>query len=286
MPASLLRSEYKRLLPVRSIFKATALNHLSYGATDYAKTRDWYIDLFGMTVTYDDGTKCAVAWGNPARELYIVQRETAGVHHWAFSIADFDAAAVQAVLTRYGIHTRFDGDYAWHVDDNNGYLTQICAELGCFPGAGSGKPRPEGTTPIGEKMSRPSKTGWKATAMNHMSYHVPDYAKTRDWYTDVLGMRLTFEDGTRCAVNYGPEPEDSIYIVQGEGPVVHHIAISIADFDLGKVEADIKKLGLTYRPDGDSAWTIQDPDGYQVQVCAETGVYPGAAQDFFHQIKK
>ena len=37
---------------------------------------------------------------------------------------------------------------------------------------------------------------------------------------------------------------------------------------------------------GDSAWTLFDPDGYRVQVCAEYGVYPGAARDFFHQLKK
>ena len=286
MPATALRSDHKRLLPPRSIFKATAVNHLSYGAIDYAKTRDWYMDLFGMTCTFDDGTKVALSFGNPQRDLYVVQRPEAGINHWAFSIADFDAAAVKAVMDRYGLHNRYDGDYAWHMDDNNGYLTQVCAELGCFPGAGPGNPRPEGSTPVGEKMSRASKTGWKATAMNHVSYRVPDYAATRDFYMDVFGMRLAFDDGIKCALNFGPDPEDSIYIVQGQGPAVDHLAISIADFDLAKVEAEIKKQGLEYSDDGDSAWTLNDPDGIRVQVCAETGVYPGAARDFFHQLKK
>ena len=45
MTATAIRSDYKRLLEPRYIFKATAVNHLSYGATDYAKTRDWYMDL-------------------------------------------------------------------------------------------------------------------------------------------------------------------------------------------------------------------------------------------------
>lgn len=282
-----LRRDNGRLLPDRSILKATAINHLAYGATDYVRTRDWYMELFGMTCTYDDGVRCAVAWGNPPHELYINKRDDApGINHWAFSIADFDAAAVKAVLDRFGVkNVRYDGDWAWHTDDPDGIVTQICAEVGCFPGAGPGRPRPEGAIPSGDKVSRPSKTGWKATAMNHISYRVPDYKRTRDHYMDLLGMRLVFEDGIKCALEFG-DPPNAIYIVQGEGPVIDHIAISIADFDLGKVEAEIKKQGLEYTPDGDSAWTIKDPDGFRVQVCAETGVYPGAARDFFHQIKK
>jgi catechol 2,3-dioxygenase-like lactoylglutathione lyase family enzyme len=286
MAGTEMRSDYKRILPPRWVFKATAVNHLSYGATDYKKTRDWYMDLFGMTCTYDDGSKVALSFGNPQRDLYVVQRADAGINHWAFSVENFDTAAAKALMDRYGIHNRYDGDFAWHMDDNNGYLTQVCGEMGCFPGAASGKERPEGSTPVGEAMSRPSKTGWKATAMNHVSYRVPDYAATRDFYMDVFGMRLAWEDGLKCALNFGPEPEDSIYIVQGEGPVVDHLAISIADFDLKKVEDEIKKQGLKYSDDGDSAWTLYDPDGIRVQVCAEKGVYPGAARDFFHQLKK
>ena len=71
-----------------------------------------------------------------------------------------------------------------------------------------------------------------------------------------------------------------------KGPIIDHIAISIKDFDLAGTEATIKKMGLEYHDDGDVAWTLTDPDGFRVQVCAEVGCYPGAARDFFHQLKK
>jgi catechol 2,3-dioxygenase-like lactoylglutathione lyase family enzyme len=283
-----LRKDNGRLLPDRSIFKATAINHLAYAATDYAKTRDWFMDLFGMTVTYDDGKRCSVAWGNPPHELYITQREDApGINHWAISIADFDAIAVKAVLERYGVHgVRYDGDWAWHADDPDDIVTQICAEVGCFPGAGPGNPRPDPWLLPADQLHRESKTGWVATAMNHIAYRVPDYQRTRDWYMDMFGMKLVFEDGIKCAIRFGDPPND-VYITQGaDGPVFDHIAISIENFDLKQVEEDIKKQGLKYSDDGDSAWTLYDPDGYRIQVCAETGVYPGAGRDFFHQIKK
>ncbi len=277
-----------RLLAPRSIFKATAINHLSYCVKDYKASRDWYMDIFGMECVYDDGEQASVTSGNPRREIFLRKGDkTPCVDHWAISIADFNAEYVQQALLKWGIKgVSWDGDFAWHADDDNGLRTQVCAERGVFPGGGRRGWTTDGKIPSGSKASRPSKTGWKATAINHVSYGVPDYRRTRDFYIDLFGMRVAFEDGIKCALNFGSSPEDSIYIVQrDDGPVIDHFAISIADFDLQETEAVIKKLGLQYSDDGDSAWTLTDPDGYRVQVCAETGVYPGAARDFFHQTR-
>lgn len=277
-----------RLLAPRSILKATVFNHLSYGVEKYAETRDWYMDIFGMDCVYDDGKQASVAFGTPRREIYIRKRDNAPImDHWAISVADFEAAQVEKILLKWGIKgVAWDGDFAWHARDDNGFMTQVCAEVGVFPGAATRGWTTDGRIPTGPKASRPSKTGWKATAVNHVTYVVPDYRRTRDFYIDLFGMRVAFEDGLKCALNFGPHPEDSIYLVQGDGPRIDHIAISIADFDLRKTEEVIKGLGLDYSDDGDSAWTLTDLNGYRVQVCAETGVYPGAARDFFHQIRK
>ena len=287
--ALVLRKDNGRLLPDRSIFHATAINHLAYGTTDYLKTREWYRDLFGMTVTYDDGKRCSVAWGNPPHELYINNRQPQAVqiNHWAIGVSDFlDSASAKALLNSFNVpNVRYDGDWAWHTDDPDKIVLQVCAEVGCFPGAGPGHPRPEGWLPPADTLMRPSKTGWVPTALNHISYRVPDYKRTRDWYMDLLGMKLTFEDGKQCALTFG-DPPNGLWISQGDGPLFTEIGISIENFDLKKVEEDIKKLGLKYTAAGDSAWTIYDPDGFPVQVCAEYGNYPGAAEDAFHQIKK
>ena len=207
--------------------------------------------------------------------------------HWAFSIADFDAEQVHQALVKWGIDgVGLGGDFAWHAKDDNGFLTQICAEAGVFPGAATRGWTTEGKIPSGAKAARPAKTGWRATGINHVSYGVPDYKRTRDYYTDLFGMRIAFEDGIKCALSFGANPEDSLYIVpRADGPVIDHIAVSIAEFDLEETEKAIRRLGLAYTADGDSAWTLTDPNGRVVQVCAETGVYPGAACDFFHQTR-
>ena len=284
----MLRRDNGRLLETPRIFQATAINHLAYGVKDYAKSRDFYMDLLGITCTFDDGKRCSVSFGNPPREIYIGESrqpdKKAFMDHWAFSVANFDLKSSEAILKRFGFDPHYDGEYAWTVLDPDGFRTQICAEFSVFPGAALKGSTPEGKIPSGSAASRPGV--FKATAFNHISYGVPNYARTRDFYMDLLGMRLAFEDGLKCSVAYG-DPEDAIYVVpRANGPVVDHIAISVADFDLAGAEAKLKQFGLHPDEDGDAAWTVLDPDGYRVQVCAEVGVYPGAARDFFHQLKK
>jgi len=77
-----------------SLTRATAVNHVAYAVTDYARTRDFYVEMFGMRVAWDDGTKCSVEFGDPARPdaFYIVAAkpgEKAYVNHIGYSIDDF-----------------------------------------------------------------------------------------------------------------------------------------------------------------------------------------------------
>jgi catechol 2,3-dioxygenase-like lactoylglutathione lyase family enzyme len=284
----MLKMENGRLIEPRSIFKATAVNHIAYGVADYARSRDFYMDLLGMRCTFDDGRRCSVACGTPKREIYIGPSRQEGqkpfVDHMAYSVADFNAEAAEKLLKEYGFEPRYDGDFGWTIEDLDGYRIQICAEEGIFPGAATRGSTTEGKVPAGEAAYRGGI--FNATAVNHISYGVPDYARSRDFYVDLLGARVAFDDGLKCAVAFGPEPHDEIYIVrQPNGPVVGHYAFSVSDFDLEDAKQKLEAFGLHPEPDGDSAWTVQDPDGYRLQVCAETGVYPGAARDFFHQTR-
>src|ERR1700732_175607 len=52
-------------------FKAVAYNHINYQVPDYAKTRDFYINLFGMKPVWDDGKQCSVEFGDPPNAIYI-----------------------------------------------------------------------------------------------------------------------------------------------------------------------------------------------------------------------
>jgi catechol 2,3-dioxygenase-like lactoylglutathione lyase family enzyme len=113
--------------------------------------------------------------------------------------------------------------------------------------------------------------GFKAIAVNHISFGVADYARTRDFYSDLLGMKVTFDDGKQCYLTFGDQKECIIarQTKQPDNkPFVDHLAYTIANWNKDTVEAELKRRGLQPEPDSKYAWTIHDPDGYRIQICA------------------
>src|SRR5829696_4482737 len=43
----------------------------------------------------------------------------------------------------------------------------------------------------------------KAISVNHYVYAAPDYAKTRDFYADLLGMKVFEDTGKQCYLAFG-----------------------------------------------------------------------------------
>ena len=109
--------------------------------------------------------------------------------------------------------------------------------------------------------------GFKAVAVNHISYGVADYGRTRDFYAELLGMRVSEDDGTQCALSFG----DTFIIPRmshqpGRKPLVDHIAYTISDWDKEAVEHELKRRGLNPQADSDDSFHIKDPDGYDLQI--------------------
>jgi catechol 2,3-dioxygenase-like lactoylglutathione lyase family enzyme len=110
--------------------------------------------------------------------------------------------------------------------------------------------------------------GFKAVAVNHISFEVADYARTRDFYADLLGMEVSGDDGTQCYMKFGA---DSFLIPRKSreprgGPLVDHICYTIADWDKDAVEAELRRRGLDPEPDTDESFHVRDPDGYRLQI--------------------
>jgi catechol 2,3-dioxygenase-like lactoylglutathione lyase family enzyme len=105
-----------------------------------------------------------------------------------------------------------------------------------------------------------------ATNFNHVSYQVTDYAKTRDFYAGLFGMKVSEDNGKQCRLSFG----DNILIVRNRQPApkVDHIAYTIANWDQEKeaYEAEIKRRGhKIVQGDLKTSLHILDPDGFEVQ---------------------
>jgi len=106
-----------------------------------------------------------------------------------------------------------------------------------------------------------------ATNFNHVSYQVTDYARTRDFYAGLFGMKVSDDDGKQCRLSFG----NNILIVRNRQPApkVDHIAYTLADWDQEKeaVAAELKRRGLKIvQGDTKTSLHILDPDGFEVQM--------------------
>ena len=111
--------------------------------------------------------------------------------------------------------------------------------------------------------------GFKAIAVNHISFQVADYGKTRDFYADLLGMKVLKDTGRQCNLAFGNEGTWLLPRNAREGtapPKVDHIAYTIENWDKDAVEAELKRRGLNPRPDTPNSFHVKDPDGYDLQI--------------------
>lgn len=291
-----------RALPLGgSGFKAVAYNHIDYRVADYAKVRDFYIDLFGMKDVWDDGKQCSVECGDPPNAIYIrpltqpldrpagtgasanwtEQMGQGNVGHLAVSIENFQLDAVKAELDRRGLKPQPDGPFAWSIFDPSGFLLQICATKGVFPGQAAPNAKESDGTKNLDKVPAPSGKGFRAYAVSHCALMVPDVDAARDFYADLLGMRVIYyrpgdvagvdrSGGPVCFLRFG---ENTLYLRKSlhpqNKPYVAHFALAVENFDRAAVKAELERRGLKPAPDTKYAWTIRDPAGMRVEVAAK-----------------
>ena len=121
----------------------------------------------------------------------------------------------------------------------------------------------------------PARKGFKAVAVNHISFGVKDYARTRDFYAELLGLPVSGDDGTQCSLKIGADsflmprktrrPDGSAFI--------DHMCYTIEDWDRKAVEAELRARGFDPRPDTDESFHIKDPDGFGLQIGSNKLMY-------------
>lgn len=112
---------------------AVSINHVSMQVADYTKTRDFYVGLFGMKVSDDDGkTQCRLTFGD---NILIPRNASSrpggkpGVDHIAYTLANWDTdasvkSAVEAELKRRKLNIRVT-EGSFHVADPDGFEVQM-----------------------------------------------------------------------------------------------------------------------------------------------------------------
>jgi catechol 2,3-dioxygenase-like lactoylglutathione lyase family enzyme len=109
-----------------------------------------------------------------------------------------------------------------------------------------------------------------ASSVNHISYGVADYAKTRDFYSDLLGMKVSHDNGKQAFLEFG----NTLLLVRkthqpDNKPYIDHVCYTLDNWDENAVEAELRRRGLDPRADmggGSKSFHVKDPDGFDLQV--------------------
>ena len=111
--------------------------------------------------------------------------------------------------------------------------------------------------------------GFKAVAVNHISYQVADYAKTRDFYAGLLGMKVAADTGTQCFLIFG---DSNTFLIPRKAepgnnpPRIDHIAYTIENWDRNAVKAELERRGLDPGADTENSFHVKDPNGFDLQI--------------------
>jgi catechol 2,3-dioxygenase-like lactoylglutathione lyase family enzyme len=275
-------------------FPVVTVNHLSLAASDYAKSRDWYVDLFGMRVVWDDGKKCELDFGSLTEPngMYITGISTPnakpGVGHFAFGVPNFmeNKAAMKAEMERRGLtNIRPDGEVGWSALDPAGYMLNTWVPIkdkAMYPGAAGPCAEAQSASckeeyEVGLKnlssVPKASGKGFKATSYSHIVLNVPeaDLEKEKEFYTGMYGMKLIYEkkdpQSPEIFLRFG---RNTLYLRKtakpDDKPYCNHYAFVVQDYNQAKAEAELKRRGLDPKPDSKLGWTIADPDGMRIEV--------------------
>ena len=246
--------------------KAIAVNHISYQVQDYAKSRDFYANLLGMKPYLDTGKQCNLTVGDNTYIVVHTRRSTVSqIDHVAYTIQNWDRGAIETELKSRGLDPQGLGDNpdSFMAKDPDGIGVQISGKglLDSAPAA------------------RIAETKLKAVGVNHVSYQVEDYAKSRDFYANLLGMKPYLDIGKKCNLMVG---NNTYIVVHNRSPAISqidHVAYTVENWNRDAVESELKSRGLDPRGLGDNpdSFMVRDPDGIGVQISGK-GITPALSR--------
>jgi catechol 2,3-dioxygenase-like lactoylglutathione lyase family enzyme len=273
-------------------FPVTTVNHLNMTSADYAKSRDFYVDLFGMRVAWDDGKQCALEFGDVTSPNGMYLRpltkpgEKPTIGHMAFGIRNFmsQKAAMKVEMERRGVkNIRPDGEVGWSCVDAAGYPLNIWVpekDKAMFPGAAgpctiAASEKCKAAWEAGQKnlhaAPKPDGKGFVATGFSFIILNVPNVSQERDFYGNLLGMKVIYDKPQgphgECFLSFG---QNTLWLRKtnnaAEKPYCNQFGLTVGNYNQNTVGAELKRRGLKPKPDSKLSWSIVDPNGFEIGV--------------------
>ncbi len=120
------------------------------------------------------------------------------------------------------------------------------------------------TALVSGTAAAPSPSTFTATGLNHVALAVTDVARSRDFYTNLLGMRVNRENDGSCFLTFG---DNFVALFRRAQAGMDHYCYSVEGYDAHTAALKLREQNLKSRVTGDRIY-FDDPDGLTVQLAA------------------
>jgi len=280
-----------------TVWRTVALEQISFQVPDYRKEAAFYVALMGWKLRSDDGTQAILDignWGSAIFKAAPPEQTTALVDGFGFAIEPWNAKAVEAELRKRDLNpiagNNGKGFESFHVKDPDGFDLQICNGKGLVQSR---------KTPANAKLEVElpfEGTDWRTVWLDHFSFGATNYKASVSFYTNLLGWKGSFDEGSQNevlmgdignAIIRGGNPNDPNF---GKTPAngkqrprnirIDHISFGIQPWDADAVRDALEKRGLRAQADtgntGDihqakyQSYHTRTPNGYNLQISLVT----------------
>ncbi len=105
-------------------------------------------------------------------------------------------------------------------------------------------------------------TPFRAVGLNHIALKVTDVARSRVFYTDLLGMSVSTEDRSSSFLTCG---DQFVALFRSDEPGLDHYCYAVEDYDVNTAEKTLRAHGLESYTESNRIY-FDDPDGLEVQL--------------------
>ena len=118
----------------------------------------------------------------------------------------------------------------------------------------------------GAASSTAAPSTFQGREVNHVALNVTDVARSKDFYTKLLGMPVVRESPSTCFLGLG---RNFLALFRNSQAGMDHYCISMEDYRVGPVTEELRRQGLNpRRPTGTARVYFDDPDGIEVQLAS------------------